>query len=262
MGVLDSRLEGFKWTRSVPEIVLAQRQHDTQHSPAQPLPSQQRGQHDHPGEQQRDLLHGPALIQQQTYRDRCQRGGEDQPGCWQDFYIGDVHFILLDGRYYRDRKSGSMLGPVQKRWLKETLRRSEGTFKVIASPVPFTPGVKPGSPDPWDGYPEEREELFSFIASEGLEGVFLIAADRHRTDLRTTRRPDGYDLYEFESSRLTNRHVHREQKEAIFSYNEKQSFGLVHIDTSTADPGITYEVVNIDGEPVEKLTLRRSRLGW
>ena len=29
-------------------------------------------------------------------------GGEENPGCWFNFKIGDVHFILLDGPYYRE----------------------------------------------------------------------------------------------------------------------------------------------------------------
>ena len=62
--------------------------------------------------------------------------------------------------------------------------------------VPFSKGIKPGSKDPWDGYPDEREEIFSFIESEKIGGVFLIAADRHRIDLRRTDRPQGYDLFE------------------------------------------------------------------
>lgn len=49
--------------------------------------------------------------------------GPERPGVWFDFHIGDVHFIMLDGRYYREdggRWSGgegvenaSMLGPHQ-----------------------------------------------------------------------------------------------------------------------------------------------------
>ena len=30
-------------------------------------------------------------------------GGAKQPGCWCDFQIGDLHVIMLDGRYYRSR---------------------------------------------------------------------------------------------------------------------------------------------------------------
>jgi alkaline phosphatase D len=189
-------------------------------------------------------------------------GGESQPGCWFDFQIGDVHFILLDGRYYRDRRGGSMLGPVQKKWLLDTLLKSRGTFKVLASPVPWTQGIKPGSKDPWDGFPEEREEIFSFIESNRIEGVFLIAADRHRTDLRTTERPRGYDLFEFESSRLTNRHTHGvvQTPGLIWGYNKTCCFGLMRFDTLGASPQVTFECVTIDGDVIHRHTLPASEL--
>jgi hypothetical protein len=49
-------------------------------------------------------------------------------------------------------------------------------------------------------------------------------------------------------------------KEAIFSYNKKQSFGTVDVDTTVDDPTVTYRVVTIDGEEVFKHTIRRSEL--
>ena len=201
-------------------------------------------------------------IFKQNWVNPAYGGGDEQPGCWFDFHIGDVHFILLDGRYYRDRKGGSMLGPVQKAWLKETLKNSGGTFKVLASPVPFTENIKPGSKDPWDGFPEEREEIFSFIEEEDIEGVFLVAADRHRTDLRTTEREDSYTLYEFMSSRLTNRHTHGVVKTPglIWGYNKTCSFGLMRFDTTAADPQVVFECVTIDGEIVHSHTLKASSL--
>ena len=191
-------------------------------------------------------------------------GGSDQPGCWYDFHIGEVHFMMLDGRYYRDLKGGSMLGPVQKKWLLETLRKSEGTFKVIASPVPFTSGVKPGSRDPWDGFPKEREEVFSFIETEKIEGVFLIAADRHRTDLRITSRPNGYDLYELESSRLTNHHTHGVVKTEgmVWGYNKQCSFAFMKFDTQAKDPQVEFQCIDIDGTVQESSVLKRSELNF
>ena len=189
-------------------------------------------------------------------------GGPEHPGCWFDFMIGDVHFIMLDGRYYRDRKSKSMLGPVQKEWLLETLKNSKGTMKVLASPVPWTEGVKPGSKDTWDGYAEEREEIFTFIESNKIEGVFLIAADRHRTDLRKTERPNGYTLYEFESSKLTNRHTHGVIKTPglVWGYNKTCSFGLMKFDTTADDPKVTFECITIDGEVLHSFELPVSEL--
>ncbi len=67
-------------------------------------------------------------------------GGREQPGCYYAFSCGDVDFIMLDCRYYRTDPSGpqpSMLGPVQLAWLKQQLLRSDGTFKVICSSVPW-----------------------------------------------------------------------------------------------------------------------------
>ncbi len=155
-----------------------------------------------------------------------------------------------------------MLGPVQLSWHRKTLKQSTGRIKVLASPVPWTVGIKPGSKDPWDGFPEEREETFSSINDQKIDGVFLIAADRHRTDLRFTSREAGYDLYEFESSKLTNRHTHAVVKTPgfVWGYNKTCSYGRMTIDTTVADPTIKCNAVTIDGEEVFTHTIRLSEI--
>ena len=177
-------------------------------------------------------------------------GGTQNPGCWQTFSLGQVQFIMLDCRYYRDRKEKSMLGTFQKQWLKDTLKNSEATFKVIASSVPFSEGIKPGSKDPWDGYPEEREEIFSFIEKEKIEGVLLIAADRHRIDFRKTPRPNGYDFLEFVSGRITNRHVHSVVKTdgLVWGYNKTCGYCLLKFDTTKKNQVMKFEAYDNRGE--------------
>jgi len=190
-------------------------------------------------------------------------GGEEQPGCWFHARIADVDFIFLDCRYYRTtprRSDRSMLGPVQKDWLFDRLKQSDGQFVVVSSSVPWASGTKPGSLDTWDGFPEEREEIFSFIEANMVEGVVLLSADRHRSDAWKIERPEGYDFYEFESSRLTNQHVHKTMDKAVLSYNEKQSFGMLDFDTTKDDPTVTYTIVSIDGEHVHTLEVKRSQL--
>ena len=191
-------------------------------------------------------------------------GGEEQPGCWFDFWIGKVHFVLIDGRYYRESPKGkdpSMLGPAQMKWLKKTLKKP-ATFTVFCTNVPVTPKVKPGSKDTWDGYSKERQRIFQFIADQKIPGVIILSADRHRSDAYRidTGIKGMYPLYEWQSSRLTNQHVHGLIKHSLFGYNEKQSFGRVDFDLTAADPTVKYTVVNIDGEAVHSLELKRSEL--
>ena len=98
-------------------------------------------------------------------------GGAQNPGCWQTFSLGKVQFIMLDCRYYRDRKEKSMLGIYQKKWLKDTLRNSEATFKVIAHRYLFR-GRQARKQRSMGRYPEERE-IFSFIEKEKSRGSLI-----------------------------------------------------------------------------------------
>ena len=223
-------------------------------------------------------------------------GGEENPGVWTDFSIGNVDFFMLDGRYYRSSptvENPDMLGEAQKEWLFEKLKQSEATFKIIASPVPWSFGVKggtqtvygpsgtvdpgdseikkfppykptevPRTSDTWEGYAEEREKIFSFIEENKIEGVVLISADRHRSDAWKITREEGYDFYEFESSKLTNVHTHPVFPESIFGYNEKCSFGLLKFNTQKRDPELTYQIINIDNEVMNEITIRRSQLDF
>ena len=189
-------------------------------------------------------------------------GGARQPGCWYAFSIGNVDFFMLDCRYYRTLKSDppTMLGPVQKAWLKGALAKSTGAFKVLASSVPWAYGSKPGSKDPWQGYKEERKELFDVLAEHKTDGVLLISADRHRSDYWKIERPGACDLYEFESSRLTNIHHHGVMKGSIYGYNKTCSFGELEFDTTAADPTVTYRIITIDGTVDHTFQLKRSAL--
>jgi alkaline phosphatase D len=220
-------------------------------------------------EWKRDVWH----VFKENWNNPTYGGGEEQPGVWHRFSVGDVDFFMLDGRYYRtdpEIQRPSMLGPVQKRWLLEELAESRATFKVLASPVPWAAGTKigiagtgrPRAWDTWDGYPDEREEILRFIEEKRIEGVVLISADRHRSDSWKIPRDDGYTLYDWISSRLTNHKFHRpvESEYCLFSYYEEPAFGLLTFETESSDPTVTYEVVNVDGEVVETQTLKRSEL--
>ena len=192
-------------------------------------------------------------------------GGESHPGTYFDFRIADVHFIMLDGRYYRtssgrrgeEVENPTMLGPVQLAWLKETLTNSDATFKVLVSPVSWHDGAKPGQGglDTWLGYADERAKIFGWIDSHEIEGVVLLSSDRHRSDAYRHEREEGYDFYEFGSGQLTNLHTHAIMDASLFGYNDLPSFGLLTFDTESEEPAVTYQIININGETMEELTV-------
>ena len=193
-------------------------------------------------------------------------GSDSHPGVWFGFSLGDVDFLLLDGRTYRTNPfdDGSddptMLGPEQKAWLLESLGGSEATFKVIASPVAWADGAKPGSRDTWSGYPEEREGIFRFIEENDVTGVVLLSSDRHRSEAWAIERDSGYAFHDLLSGQLTNIHTHPVEPGALFSYNLKDSFGLLTFETAREDPRVTYEIYSIDDELVETLVIRHADL--
>ena len=188
-------------------------------------------------------------------------GGETQPGCWYDFNIGDIDFFMTDGRYYRDFKKGkTMLGPVQKKWLLDKLKASKARIKVIASGTLWTEFADKGGKDSWWGVKEEREEIFSLIEKEKIPGVVLISADRHRSEVFRIKRPNGYDLYEFESSKLTNNHTHGANKKSLISYNKGNFFGFIEFDLSAADPTITFKCITIDNKETQNFQIKLSDL--
>ena len=154
-----------------------------------------------------------------------------------------------------------MLGKAQMKWLKKTLKEP-ATFTVFCSNVPLAPKVKPRSKDTWDGYHGERQQIFKFIAKEKIPGVLILSADRHRSDAyKIDSGIDGmYPLYEFQSSRLTNQHVHGLIKRSLFGYNKKQSFGRVDFDLTAKDPTFRYTIISIDGEAVHSLEVKLSEL--
>ena len=198
-------------------------------------------------------------IFQQNWANPIYGGGENNPGCWYRFRVANVDFFMLDCRYYRTdprQASRSMLGPVQLAWLKDSLLTSDARYKVLCSSVPWDFRTKGDSLDTWNGYREERIDVFNFLTVHDIKGVVLLSADRHRSDAWRIDREGDYPLYEFNSSRLTNQHVHKRTVDlgALFSYNASQSFGRVQFDTRNASTAsVRYDVISIDGEIVHTL---------
>jgi alkaline phosphatase D len=189
-------------------------------------------------------------------------GGKEMPGTWHSFSLGDVDIFMTDGRFYRDKKDKTMLGPDQKQWLLEGLKAAKGKFKVIASGTMFSDGADKDGKDSWAGKwaRAERDEFFDLINDHKINGVILISGDRHRSDIWKTDRPRGYPLYEFVSAKVTNQHTHQTFDNAVWSYNEGNFWGQLSFDLKPEDPVMTFKCVDISGKVVKEFPLSLSEL--
>lgn len=136
------------------------------------------------------LLEGFALDERQ-YR--------DPPACKRDMVTFDCKALHASGR--------TMLGQVQRHWLKTELAHSQARWKVLFNEVMMMPlrllALPPalaGIPqrifgdtagriapalyanlDAWDGFPAEREDLLGHIATRGIDNVLVMTGDIHAT---------------------------------------------------------------------------------
>ncbi len=184
------------------------------------------------------------------------------PGTWHSFSIGDVDFFMTDGRFYRDKKSLTMLGPDQKAWLLKGLADAKGKFKVIASGTMWADGADKDGKDSWAGKwaRDERDQIFDWINDKKIDGVILLSGDRHRSDIWKIDRPGGYPLYEFVSAKVTNEHTHKTFDNAVWSYNEGNFWGQLSFDFQADDPVMTFKCVDISGKVVKEFPLKQSEL--
>ncbi|MGB7329476.1 MAG: alkaline phosphatase D family protein [Rubripirellula sp.] len=189
-------------------------------------------------------------------------GGDTAPGTWHSFSLGDVEFFMTDGRFYREKKDKTMLGPDQKKWLLEGLAASKAKFKVLASGTMWSDGADKDGKDSWAGSwaRSERDEILDLINDKKVDGVILISGDRHRSDIWKTDRPRGYPLYEFVSAKVTNQHTHQTFDNAEWSYNEGNFWGQLSFDLRPDDPVMTFKCVDISGETVKEFPLKLSQL--
>lgn len=197
----------------------------------------------------------------------------ERPGVWFKFRVGPVECFMLDCRYYREnflKENASMLGPVQKAWLLESLRVSTAPFKILVSSVPWADDSKiETSPsgetvyakDTWHGYRGERAEIFDFLAEHRIGGVLLLSADRHRHDVRINQRPLGYPLIEIMSSTLTHESGGAPSSgNPIYELLYTRGFGFLTFDTAAPEPLAVIEIVTIEGESTYRREVKLSEL--
>ena len=192
---------------------------------------------------------GRALRAFKDYWANGSYGNDATPGIFSKTSHGDVDFFLLDTRYHRDRpdNGGSILGDAQLQWLKNQLRTSTASFKILASGSLFS---RSGG-ETWTDY-ATRAQLFRFIRENDIRGVVLLAGDIHHSSLRRIRRSDGYDIPEIVASGLANAqnsdcHPGPDDYTQFACLGGRGSFAVLDIDTTLDNPRIIARLIDEGG---------------
>ncbi len=191
--------------------------------------------------------------------------------------IGPVEIIMLDTRSCRDNarrgQYGSFLGQEQMTWLKKTLKNSKAPFIVISSGTMWSDYVSDGK-DSWGTWDKEaREEIFSFIEQEKINGVLLISGDRHGARGFRIPRSSDFSFYEFEPASLggvsggkfgTNGPpaIIENCPEQLFGYYGQDffAFGEFTFDTSGIEAKVTFNLIDAQGSILETLEIPYNEL--
>ena len=197
-------------------------------------------------------------------------------GMYDSCYIGDpskIKVILLDVRYFRDRRSEGrdMLGDAQWDWLDQELKNNKAEYIVIGTGTQVFPDERVIQ-EHW--YAESRDKLLSLIRKHRVSRVILITGDVHFAEILKfpCKEKVGYDLYEFTSSGITH-HVGshyflslgfvRKLYPDTYSterdrYTDK-NFGVLRFNFKD-DKGVTFQARNEEGKVVLEKKLSREEL--
>ena len=95
-----------------------------------------------------------------------------------------------------DDASKTMLGAVQKAWLKAQVVASSATFKVIACPKKTEPNAGADNGDTFGKYQTEFVEIISHFDTNGVVGLVWLSGDRHTPQVTYWSKAggDAFDL--------------------------------------------------------------------
>jgi alkaline phosphatase D len=137
-----------------------------------------------------------------------------------------VDLIVMDQRRYRANQPcddgvvppcpdwnspRDLLGKTQMAYVQKQLQASKAAWKVMCNEVTIMPTRVLGGAnftyDTWTGYPQEREQLLSFIRDKGIKDVVFITGDIHTFitgDVRTNNGDGETVAIEFVGGSVTS----------------------------------------------------------
>lgn len=146
-----------------------------------------------------------ALQSFREYRAHAQFGNGNE-GIYHADDMGIMQVFLLDPRYFSQKTPSPVhpdhptcFGPDQWNWIRQALKESRATFKVLAMGQIWQ-RKKNSENDDMFTYYVERDALLDFVRDEQISGVVTFGGDIHVSRHLLAPRRLGYDLHHFISS--------------------------------------------------------------
>ncbi len=180
----------------------------------------------------------------------------DKGGITGSFQWADLHFFLLDNRFFRTSNNNftqerKILGKYQIDWLINALSSSDAPFKFIA--VGGQVLSTEASYENYATFPKERRYLLDKIREAKIEGVIFLDGDRHHTVLSSMKESDNvYPIYDLTCSSLTA--GANQNKEALNQYKIKETlvgehnFGLLSVTGPRTDRKLNIKILDKEGK--------------
>ena len=189
-----------------------------------------------------------------------------------------LQVILLDTRFFRsplkkgERRVGgpyypdddadkTMLGDAQWRWLGEQLRQP-AEVRLIVSSIQFV--AQDAGQECWANLPLERERMLSLIRDTKAGGVVFISGDRHWSEVSASVEKTPYPIYDITCSSLNQLHQRGTPTDNRYRVSQttyhRENYGLLTIDWQPDDPIVTFQIRDLERNPVIEQTLTLSDL--
>ena len=146
-----------------------------------------------------------ALQSFREYRAHAQYGNGTE-GVYYADDMGVMEVFLLDPRYFSQKTPSPVnpehptsFGPDQWAWIRQALKESRATFKVLAMGQIWQ-RKKNAENDDMFTYYVERDALLDFVRDEKIPGVVTFGGDIHVSRHLLAPQRVGYDLHHFISS--------------------------------------------------------------
>lgn len=121
-------------------------------------------------------------------------------GLYSSYVYKDVEYFILDNRSYRDGTT-QHLGPDQLQWLKDGLKNSTATFKVL---VNGTPSFERNCGGRNFCSTVQGAEIIQHIQQNNINGVISLSADIHEQKFMIREGDVKYPLYDVLSGNLNS----------------------------------------------------------